>query len=149
MSHRTTGPHSAKGQTVASRKQSIIGWVLSGLLAVFLIGLSAPGKFTDFPGKAEMFQHLGWSYDVMKVIGVIEIAVTILFLIPRTSFVGAILVTAYLGGAIATHVRVNDPWFMPVIMGVVLWIALGLRQPGVFREALGGRSACGSNSVAG
>lgn len=67
----------------------------------------------------------------------IEIAVAILFLIPRTSFVGAILVTGYLGGAVWTHLRVGDPWFFPIIIGVVMWVALGLRRPAIFALASG------------
>ena len=95
-----------------------------------MIFLSAPGKFMDFEGKEEMFAKLGWGIEVMKTIGVIEIAVAILYLIPRTAFIGAVLVTAYLGGAIATHVRINDHFIFPVIMGVLVWVALGLpRRP--------------------
>lgn len=133
-----------------SKKQRIAGWALSGLLAVFLIGLSAPGKFRDFEGKAEMFEHLGYSYDTMKGIGAVEVVVTILFLVPRTSFVGAILLTGYLGGATATHVRVGDPYFMPIIMGVVARIAYGLRRPDVIKAALGPcccRTSAGANSA--
>lgn len=121
----------------ASKKQRIAGWVLSGLLAVFLIGLSAPGKFRDFEGKAKMFEHIGYSYDTMKGIGVVEVVVTLLFLVPRTSFVGAILMTGYLGGATATHVRVGDDYFMPVIMGIVVWVAYALRRPDVIKTAFG------------
>ena len=121
----------------ASKKQRMTGWVLSGLLGVFLIALSAPGKFRDFEGKAQMFEHLGYSYDTMKGIGVVEVVVTILFLIPRTSFIGAILLTGYLGGATATHVRVGDPYFMPIIMGIVVWIAYALRRPDVIKSVFG------------
>lgn len=126
----------------ASKKQLVAGWILSGLLAVFLIGLSAPGKFTEFEGKAQMFEHLGYSYDTMKGIGVVEIVVTLLFLIPRTAFIGAILVTAYLGGATATHVRVGDPYFMPIAMGVLVWFGYALWRPDVIKSAFGsGRSS--------
>ena len=118
--------------------KKIIGWVLSILIAAMLMFLSAPGKFMDFEGKEEMFAKLGWGVEVMKTIGVIEIAVAILYLIPRTAFIGAILVCAYLGGVIATHVRVNDPasnTIIPVIMGVLVWVALGLRDGRVFTTA--------------
>ncbi|HQX51357.1 MAG TPA: hypothetical protein PLY87_29495 [Planctomycetaceae bacterium] len=54
-----------------------------------------------------------------------------------SGIVAAILLTAYLGGATATHVRVGDPFFMPIIMGFVVWIAYGLRQPAVFALATG------------
>lgn len=116
-------------------KKKIAGWVLSILIAAMLIAVSAPGKFMDFEGKEEMFAKLGWGIEVMKTIGVIEIAVAILFLIPRTAFIGAILLSAYLGGAIATHVRINDQFFMPIILGVLAWIALGLRDGRIFTTA--------------
>ncbi|WP_428306985.1 DoxX family protein [Lacipirellula sp.] len=115
--------------------KKIIGWVLSILIAAMMIFLSAPGKFMDFEGKEEMFAKLGWGVEVMKTIGVIEIVVAVLYLIPRTAFVGAVLVTAYLGGAIATHVRINDQFIFPVIMGVIAWIALGLRDGRIFTAA--------------
>ena len=115
--------------------KKITGWVLSVLIAAMLMFLSAPGKLMDFEGKEEMFAKLGWGIEVMKTIGVIEIAVAVLYLIPRTAFIGAVLVTAYLGGAIATHVRVNDQFIMPVIMGVIVWVALGLRDGRVFTTA--------------
>ena len=117
------------------KAMKITGWVLSILIAAMMIFLSAPGKFMDFEGKEEMFAKLGWGIEVMKTIGVIEIAVAILYLIPRTAFIGAVLVTAYLGGAIATHVRVNDHFIMPVIMGVLVWVALGLRDGRIFTAA--------------
>lgn len=120
-----------------SKAQRITGWVLTGLVGLFLIGVSAVPKFLDFPGKKEMFDHLGIAPHLAPVLGVIEITVAILLLIPQTSFVGAILATGYLGGAVWTHLRVNDPWFFPIIIGVLIWIALGLRQPTIFSLALG------------
>jgi uncharacterized membrane protein YphA (DoxX/SURF4 family) len=120
-----------------SKVQRITGWVLTGLLGLFLIGASGIPKFIDWPGKQEMFDKLGITTGLAPVLGVIEITATILFLIPRSSFVGAILVTGYLGGAVWTHVRVGDAWFAPVIIGVVVWIALGLRQPAIFALAMG------------
>ena len=120
-----------------SKKLEIAGWVLSVLISLFLIGASAMGKFTQWEGKAEMFTKMGWTEDVMFKIGIVEVAIAILFLIPRTSFVAAILLAAYLGGAVATHVRVGDEFFFPIIIGVLAWIALGLREPDVFRLAFG------------
>tara|TARA_R110002072_G_scaffold145460_1_gene291928 strand:+ start:70579 stop:70983 length:405 start_codon:yes stop_codon:yes gene_type:complete len=116
-------------------KSSIAGWVLSSLLAALLIVGSASGKFTEWEGKADMFAKLGWSAEVMFRIGLVEVACAILFLIPRTSFVAAILLTGYLGGATATHIRVGDPFHMPVIIGVVVWTSLGLRDPRIFSAA--------------
>jgi hypothetical protein len=119
-----------------SKAARITGWVLSVLLGAFLL-FSASGKFMDFEGKAEMLAHLGYSESLLPKIGVLEIALTILFLIPRTAFLGAILLTGYLGGATATHVRIGDDFYFPIVMGVVMWVALGLRTPDVFRLAFG------------
>lgn len=120
-----------------TKKSRIAGWGLSVLIALFLGVASAMGKFTQWEGKAEMFDKLGWGEDVMFKVGIVEVAIAILFLIPRTAFVGAILLAAYLGGATATHVRVGDPFYFPIIIGVAAWLALGLRKPEVFRLALG------------
>lgn len=119
----------------SNKKLTIAGWILSGLLALMLIGASASGKLTTWEGKSEMFAKMGWSEDVMFWIGIVEVTVTVLFLIPRTSFIGAILLAAYLGGATATHVRMEEPFFIPIIVGIVVWVALGLRNPAVFRLA--------------
>ena len=129
-----------------SKAKRITGYLLTALVGLFLIGASGVPKFIDFPGKKEMFNHLGITTDLSPVLGVIEIAVTLLFLIPRTSFVGAILVTGYLGGAVWAHVRVGDPWFFPIIIGVVMWVALGLRKPVIFSLACGCPSACSSGT---
>ena len=117
---------------------------MSVLISLFLIGASATGKFTQWEGKSEMFAKMGWTEDVMVKIGILEVAIAVLFLIPRTSFVAAILLAAYLGGATATHVRVGDPFFFPIIIGVLVWVALGLRQPEVFRLAFGSDKAAPS-----
>jgi hypothetical protein len=122
---------------ISTKVQRITGWVLTCLVGLFLIGVSAIGKFTDFPDKEVMFKKIGVPMELSSTLGVIEVAVTLLFLIPRTSFLGAILVTGYLGGAVWTHLRVGDLWFFPIIIGVVMWIALGLRQPAIFALALG------------
>ena len=109
----------------------IVGWVLSGLLTAFMM-FSASGKFMDFPGKAEMFGKLGWSEGLMFNIGIVEVIIALLFLVPRAAFVAAILLTAYLGGAVAAHVRIGDAFVFQVTIAVVYWIALGLRDRRVF-----------------
>lgn len=114
-------------------KTKIAGWVLSVLLATFLCFASASGKFVDFPNKEEMFAKLGWTTEVMFSIGIVEVAIAVLFLIPRTAFVAAILLSAYLGGATATHVRVGEAFFIPIVVGVLVWIALSLRDRRVFQ----------------
>lgn len=122
---------------MSSKTKSITGWVMSSLLGLFMIVGSGGGKFSDFPGKAEMMDKLQIPTSLLPTVGVIEITVVVLFLIPRTSFLGAILTSAYLGGALWTHLRVGDTWFFPIIIGVWMWVALGLRQPAIFKLALG------------
>lgn len=113
----------------------IAGWVLSSLIVGFLCLASAVPKFIDFPDKEAMFAKMGWTTGVMLYIGVVEFAIAILFLVPRAAFIAAILLTAYLGGATSVHVRVGEPFYFPIVFGVLVWLALGLRDPRVFRAA--------------
>lgn len=122
-----------------SKTKATVGWVLSGIVALFLIGVSAPGKFIEWEGKEKMFEHLGITVDLIKQIGVLEIILAILFVFPRTGFLAAILLTGYLGGATVVHLRVNDPFLFPVIVGVIMWIGLALRQPQIWGLAFGGK----------
>ena len=81
------------------------------------------------PPVAEAFTHLGYPPSVSVTLGIIELVCIALYLIPRTAFFGAILLTGYLGGATATNVRVGDPsYFMTVLLGVLAWIGLYLRD---------------------
>jgi len=116
-----------------SKKLRIAGWVLSVLVAALFIFMSAPMKFSEWEGKEKAFEEMGYKSDVMFKIGIVEVAAAVLFLIPQTGFLGAILLTGYLGGATATHVRIGQPFIIPVIIGVVVWIAYGLRRPEVFK----------------
>ncbi len=121
----------------ATRPMAITGWIFTGLVVAFLLGPSAVGKFVDFPGKQEMFDHIGFSIATIKAIGVLEIIVALLYLIPRTSFLGAILLAGYLGGAAVAHVRIGEPFFIPIVLGVLAWVGLALRNPILFRLLIG------------
>ena len=132
---------------VPSKKQRIAGWILSGLVALMLIGPSAMGKFLEWEGKEKAFQDMGFTTDLMIKIGILEVTLAILYLIPRTSFLGAILLTGYLGGATVTHLRVGEPFITPVIVGVVMWFGCALRKPEIF-SILIGKSLEPSNKVA-
>lgn len=87
---------------------------------------------------AENVNKLGFDLSTMKNIGWIEICIAILYLVPQTAMLGAIFLTGYMGGAIVTHVRVGESCIAQVIIAIVVWVALGLRQPEIFRMALGG-----------
>lgn len=120
-----------------SKAAKITGWVMSVVLTAFLILASASGKFTEWEGKAEAFEQFGYTEELMVRIGVVEVIVAIMILVPRINFVGALLLTAYLGGATATHVRIGDPFVPPVVVGVFLWTAMCLRRPDVFAAVIG------------
>lgn len=122
---------------MSPKAQRITGWFLTGLVGLFMIGVSGAPKFFEFPGKNEMMEKMGIPLSLLPMLAVVEIAVTVIYLIPRCSFLGAILMTGYLGGAVFTHLRVGDPWFFPIIVGAIAWIGLALRQPVIFKLALG------------
>lgn len=104
------------------------GTVLS-LLPVLLLLFSASGKFLKPDGMEENIGLLGWRMDQMTLLGIVELACVILYLIPQTAVLGAVLLTAYLGGATATHARIGDPIVIPIVVGVLVWVGLYLREP--------------------
>jgi hypothetical protein len=114
-----------------SHKSSLwAGLILSALPALFLL-LDGIAKLVKPAAVVEATVQLGYPESVIVGLGVVLVACTILYLIPRTAVLGAILLTGYLGGAVATHVRVGGPLFsilMPVILGVMLWGGLYLRD---------------------
>ena len=76
----------------------------------------------------EGWNHFGWPAESLLTIGVLELASVLLYMIPKTSVLGAILLTGYLGGAIATHLRMSEPVPQQVVFGVLIWGALYLRD---------------------
>lgn len=104
------------------------GYLLAGLI-VLLLTFSGVMKFVGGKDLEEGFAHLGWPLHLAVVLGTLEIACTLIYAIPRTAVLGAILLTGYLGGAIATHVRLEEPIFIHIGIGVVVWLALYLRDP--------------------
>jgi hypothetical protein len=107
------------------------GWVISILPALVLI-MSSAGKFSTSDEISKGFEHLGWRLDLAFALGIIEIVCTIVYLLPPTAVLGAILLTGYLGGAVATHMRVGDPFvpnfLLPILLGVFIWGGLYLRD---------------------
>jgi hypothetical protein len=105
-----------------------IGRVLTGLCAAFLL-VDAGGKLLMLAPYVEGTQKVGYAIGVLRPLGVVLALATLLHLFPRTQLLGALLLTAYLGGATATHVRMGQPFWFPVAMGAILWIAYALRSP--------------------
>jgi hypothetical protein len=104
------------------------GRVASGLVA-FALTMSAIMKISKAPPVIEGFTKFGFPDATIRPIGILELTCVALYLIPKTRLFGAILVTAYLGGAVVTHVRVGEPFFGPVVLGVLAWVGLTLRDP--------------------
>ena len=108
-----------------------IGRIVSGLPALFLL-VDGAMKLVKPAVVVEATTKLGYSESLIVPIGIILIACTLLYLIPTTSVLGAILLTAYLGGAVATHVRAAEggvfPIIFPIIFGALLWLGLYLND---------------------
>jgi hypothetical protein len=113
-----------------SKKVIWAGRIVSALPAMFLL-LDGAMKLVKPAPVVVATVRLGYSESVILGLGIVLITCTVVYLVPRTSFLGAILLTGYLGGAIATHVRVGDPLFtvfFPIIVGVLIWAGLVLRD---------------------
>lgn len=107
------------------------GWAITALICLVLTG-SGTAKLLNPPQLAEQFTGtFGYPGDVTLYIGIAEITCVVLYLIPQTAILGAVLLTGYLGGAIATHVRIHDNFFAPAILGVLVWLGVFLREPRV------------------
>lgn len=107
---------------------TIAGWVLTAFIALGMT-FSAVMKF-QFPAEmaTEWVNKMGYPAHLSKAIGTVELVCLVFFVFPKTAVLGAILLTGYLGGAIATHVRIEDAFISPVIGGVLVWLALYLRD---------------------
>ena len=114
-----------------SKGRFIAGWILSGLTGLLLL-LDGVMKLFKPQFVVDANVGLGYPASVVVPLGVVLVLCTLLYLIPVTSILGAILLTGYLGGAVATHVRVGGPAF-PIIfaatIGVLVWAGLYLRDP--------------------
>jgi len=108
--------------------------ILSGLAILFLLFDAIMKFFMDKlpPEALEAGAALQWPMELMPTVGTILLICTILYAIPRTSVVGAVLLTGYLGGAVASHLRVSNPLFthmlFPVYIAVFVWLGLYLRD---------------------
>ena len=108
------------------------GWTITALVSSFLL-FDVVGKFAQPGAVVEAFARTGWPAELAPVIGAILLACTVLYLVPRTAILGAILLTGYFGGAVATNLRLENPLFsntlFPVYFGVLAWIGIWLREP--------------------
>ncbi len=115
----------------ASKTMLWTGRVISALMILFML-FDAGVKILKLPAAVEGTVRLGYPVSTIQPIGVIALVCVLLYAIPRTSILGAILLTGYLGGATATQVRVQDAWFIfPPILGALIWAGLYLRDEGL------------------
>ena len=116
-------------QTHPVSKKTLWAGYIMGALPVLLLLMSAVMKLIKPPPVVEGFAHLGLPESLALGLGILELACTVVYVIPQTSVLGAILLTGYLGGATFTRLRVGDPFFMPDVIGALVWGGLFLRDP--------------------
>ena len=114
-----------------STAQVWTGRVLSGVAVLFLL-MDATMKVMRIPAAVEGTVKVGYSAGVLVPLGILQLVCLVVYLVPRTAVLGAILWTGYLGGAVATHVRVGDPLFghilFPTYVAALLWLGLWFRD---------------------
>jgi len=122
------------------------GWIMTALLVLFLLGASVAPKFMGAQAAVDSLSAIGWPTGSLMWLGVLELTLTVLYALPRTGPLGAVLMTGLLGGTVASHLRAGSPLashtLFGVYLGVFLWVALYLRDPlfrGFVRERLFGR----------
>lgn len=112
-----------------------VGWGLSSLFALFMLGASVTPKLTGMPIADETMAALGWPPGYVIPIGILELVLTLLYLYPRTNVLGAVLFMALFGGAMATQIRAGSPLFshqlFSIYLGLFMWGGLWLRDPQV------------------
>src|SRR4051812_47438142 len=103
------------------------GRVISALVVLMMLG-GAVYSFVDPKGSREGMVKHGYAEHHAVPLVVVQLCCALLYAFPRTAALGAILLTGFLGGATATHVRIDEPWFIPVVVGILVWLGLYLRD---------------------
>jgi hypothetical protein len=111
----------------ASKAMLRAGYIASAV-PVLLLLFSGAMKLSKSPDVVKGFTDLGWPESLALALGIVEITCTVIYAIPRTSVLGAILLTGYMGGAIATHVRIGELFIVQAALGVLVWLGLYLRD---------------------
>jgi len=118
----------AASATALPKWQLWTGRVLSAIPALMMT-MSGVMKLSHKPEFVQMWtEKLGWPERVLTAVGILEVLCVALYVVPRTAVLGAVLLSAYLGGAVASHVRIADPFFIPIVLGIFIWGGLWLRD---------------------
>jgi len=115
-------------QTAPGSKTMLWAGRIMSALPVLMLLFSGVMKLMKPAPVVEGFAHLGYPERLALGLGIVELTCAVVYVIPRTSVLGAILLTGYLGGATATHLRIGEPFFMPIVLGVLVWGGLYLRD---------------------
>ncbi|MGD9636416.1 MAG: DoxX family protein [Pirellulales bacterium] len=119
---------SVAGSPSPSKAAFWTGWVL-GVVPCLLFVMSGVMKLLRLKEVVEGMAKSGFPDHLLLGLGIVELTCTILYLIPQTAVLGAILLTGYMGGAIVTHLRLGEPFWLHILIGVALWLGLYLRDP--------------------
>ena len=116
-------------ETTAKRWVPWVGWIIS-LWPVFVVGMSATWKLSRNAWYVREFTRIGWPEHTLPLLAFLQLGCVLLFLIPRTSVLGAVLLTGYLGGAVAAYTRMGEPYpvLVPFSTSVIAWFGLWLRD---------------------
>jgi DoxX-like family len=137
----------ARRHTLVATSGKIVwaGRIVSALMGLLFL-LSAFMKIKGGPEVAEGIRHLGLPESMLVPLSILEAACAVIYLIPSTAVVGAILLTGYIGGAMCTHWRVGDPFYLHIVLGILVWLALYVRE-GRLKALIPLRKAWLSNRV--
>ena len=114
--------------TSPSPKAAWAGRIIAGLVSLLFI-FSAVMKLKGGPDLDKGMEHLGLPATMVLPLAILELSVVIVYLIPPTAVLGAILLTGYIGGAICTHWRVGDMFVVHIVLGILVWLSVYLRDP--------------------
>ncbi len=118
-------------QTTAPMGSSAALWIgrVMSLIVIAIMGLGGVAMLIDPQPMVKMLTDLGYQAGMARGIAAVEVVCVLIYCYPRTAVLGAILLTGYLGGATASHVRAGQPFWLPLIVGLFVWLGLYLRIP--------------------
>ena len=118
---------SATEASPISKKAVWTGRIISGVVVLFMLFNCALGLMKpDFVRAG--FAHLGYPDRLASGVAILMFLCTVIYAIPQTSILGVILLTGYLGGATASHLRIGEPFYLPIVVGVLVWLGVYLRE---------------------